>query len=193
MIVCDVDVDDNNSLNTDYNNDLLSDFFNFLYSCAAMLPIAPTTPKIYNAFMNFFMAFSWLHKIDSINYSNNTISQNDTDLFIWLANIHEKIAPDVFDGPSLVLKYTQDELPPSTWGPPAWRLLHALAGRKEEHPNIVRDVLHSLTIILPCPACREHLPDRILNEPVPSASSELSTYLISLHTHINLLRDSVVI
>lgn len=183
MFVC--DSGDNNNSN---NDDLLNDFFTFLYSCAAMLPIIPNTPKIYNAFMSFFLAFSWLHEIDSIN---NTISPNDTDLFIWLANIHETIAPDVFNGPALVLKYTQDELPPSTWGPPAWRLLHALSGRNEVHPNIVRDVLHSLTIILPCPTCRKHLHDSILNEPVPPTSSELSTYIISLHTRINLLRDSV--
>jgi len=83
--------------------------------------------------------------------------------------------------------------PPSVWGPPLWKLLHAL-GEISKHslPSLRIDsereslwIVNHIEFIIPCKECNEHLVQFKRKYPVPRSYSILGEWIGKLHNSVN--------
>ena len=77
------------------------------------------------------------------------------------------------------------------WGPSAWTFLHTVTLNYQEEPTNEDIKQHKIFFetlgnILPCPKCREHYNQSIIDEPVKLDSKEsLTKWLFDLHNKVN--------
>ena len=80
---------------------------------------------------------------------------------------------------------------PNIWGESAWLFLHTITLNYPENPTFLDknnyDIFFkSLKNILPCPTCREHYEQNIINHPIDLSSREsLIKWLIKIHNLVN--------
>ena len=80
-------------------------------------------------------------------------------------------------------------LPKHIWGPACWTLIHTSAAtcESEDAPAFVA-FLYSLTHVLPCPECREHLRTYFETHPPEGNIRDAVTasrYCFDLHNYVN--------
>lgn len=82
----------------------------------------------------------------------------------------------------------------AVWGPAMWQVLHTLAHDYNHDPNPKeRNAMHaflvSLTVLLPCPSCREHykayMEQNLLDNALQNRES-LEMWVLQLHNSVNL-------
>ena len=72
----------------------------------------------------------------------------------------------------------------SVWGPPAWRMLHALANGPRH--ALVPDLLAQLAITMPCQQCRARLAEHLDETPDFARTREgMYRYTVDLHNAVN--------
>ena len=80
---------------------------------------------------------------------------------------------------------------PKIWGKHAWLFLHTITLNYPDEPTLsdkqnYKSFFESLIDILPCPTCREHYEQNIINHPIDLSSREsLIKWLIKIHNLVN--------
>lgn len=82
---------------------------------------------------------------------------------------------------------------PKIWGPYLWFTLHTITLSYPDNPSYeikrqFNDFFVGLQNVIPCPKCREHYKNHILNYPISSAldsKQHLVTWLFNLHNIVN--------
>ncbi len=88
-----------------------------------------------------------------------------------------------------VVESKEHIIDPSIWGPPLWRLLHALAELRGTDPlwPILLDVMRAG---LPCPECRYHYNAWYEGHPVEGV--EMGEWLMRLHNDVNRRNEKAI-
>ena len=76
----------------------------------------------------------------------------------------------------------------ATWGPACWTIIHAAASSCDaEDTSGFSAFLQSLTLVLPCPDCREHLRTYLSNHPpdVITDAATASRFCFDMHNYVN--------
>ena len=77
------------------------------------------------------------------------------------------------------------------WGPSAWTFLHSVTMAYPEVPSEqekknIEDFFVSLGNVIPCPICKEHFQQNIINMPIKHNSrNELTYWLFLFHNDVN--------
>ena len=80
---------------------------------------------------------------------------------------------------------------PKSWGPSAWKFLHAITLTYPENPNhhdqeAAESLFRSLRLLLPCDDCKHHYSELIERTPVATESRRsLSAWLVEIHNRVN--------
>jgi len=82
---------------------------------------------------------------------------------------------------------------PGIWGPPAWRILHAIGSRAGKAlPALVIDerrellwLIEHIENFLPCPECRQHTEKYRRSVGLPGTSSDAAEWLWNFHEAVN--------
>ena len=77
---------------------------------------------------------------------------------------------------------------PKEWGPITWRTMHAFAWEAdrrntEETKKAFIQFMHTLTDLLPCDICRQHMNDYIKDHPIPLIN--FFAYTVEFHNSVN--------
>ena len=81
---------------------------------------------------------------------------------------------------------------PKSWGPSAWKFLHAITLTYPENPNpqdqeAAESLFRSLRLLLPCDDCKNHYSELIEQKPVATESRRaLAAWLVEIHNRVNL-------
>ena len=79
----------------------------------------------------------------------------------------------------------------SQWGPRLWEFLHACSFAfpdtpTEEQTKAFEKLLEALRVLLPCPKCREHYNNFIIEKPAPATcGTDLQKWLVDFHNDVN--------
>jgi len=84
-------------------------------------------------------------------------------------------------------------IPPETWGPFFWNTLHIAAlGYPAEpshgHKKAAREFFESLTLLIPCPICREHYVEHMKKYPITphlDRRRDLFKWTLLLHNEVS--------
>uniref|UniRef100_A0A6C0D5B5 thiol oxidase n=1 Tax=viral metagenome TaxID=1070528 RepID=A0A6C0D5B5_9ZZZZ len=85
------------------------------------------------------------------------------------------------------------KLPPSSWGPLYWSVIHITALAYPKNPTYsdkkaAKEFYESLQFILPCPICREHLKVHLTKFPITphlDRREDLFKWTVNLHNEVN--------
>jgi hypothetical protein len=155
---------------------LLMQYLHALY-CITVTQPEPMPFEARQAMYTLHHAFRWLcpYPLDS----------DQESMFVATGELHELCDPATFNGDEIVERYTNYSISTDTWGPTMWTLLHRLA----EYSDSVGDaytvpaVLVALTVLLPCPVCRDHLAEMLQQQPAPQHN--MAKYVSDLHNIVN--------
>jgi FAD-linked sulfhydryl oxidase len=84
-------------------------------------------------------------------------------------------------------------MPPDVWGPIFWHTIHIVTLAYPQNPTEAdkagaRKFFESLTTVLPCPICRQHYAQKLLDSPVDAAlgsRGDLILWAFELHNSVN--------
>ena len=84
-------------------------------------------------------------------------------------------------------------LPPETWGPLFWSVIHITALAYPKNPSYsdkkaAKEFFEALQFILPCPICREHLKVHLVKFPITphlDRREDLFKWTVNLHNEVN--------
>lgn len=84
-------------------------------------------------------------------------------------------------------------IPPETWGPFFWHTIHIVALGYPENPTYAhkkaaKEFYESLTVLIPCPECREHYKMHLEKNPLTphlDRRKDLLRWTILLHNEVN--------
>lgn len=158
-------------------NSLQKDVFHILFTMAAVEQ-QPHSQEFVSNFIVNYNALQWMlgEGMPDLDESKN--------LFEQVAAIQQLVSCSVCDEDALVVKYFTDDIPPSSWGPPAWRVLFTLI---TVFPFRVKDVLEAWCVILPCEKCRHHLKLHMQQAPLHESAGlvEVHHYVQNLHDYLS--------
>jgi hypothetical protein len=96
---------------------------------------------------------------------------------------------DIFDFLRVLVKVNMSKLNKLTWGPACWTMMHVSAASCEpSEAKAFCAFLYSLTHVLPCPECREHLRTYMQTHPPDSFivdAASASRFCYDLHNYVN--------
>lgn len=84
-------------------------------------------------------------------------------------------------------------MPPDVWGPIFWHTIHIVTLAYPQNPTEAdkagaRKFFESLQTVLPCPLCRQHYAQKLLDSPVDAAlgsRGDLILWAFELHNSVN--------
>jgi hypothetical protein len=86
-------------------------------------------------------------------------------------------------------------IPPEVWGPFFWHTIHIVSLGYPQEPTYsdkkaAKEFFESLTVLIPCPMCREHYASHMVKLPIgPSLDSrkDLFRWTVELHNEVNVM------
>lgn len=157
---------------------LRDDLLHFMYCCTAVAE-DPVDARFHRALRMMWRTFDWL--TPDMPPPDPTL-----DIVVQVAQAHVALDPVTFDDDQIIATYAVPGIPPSVWGPAAWRLLHALAA-DDARGLLVCSILYAWTVLLPCAQCREHLTALLQEEPPPEDGDRMDAYAVRIHNNVNAL------
>ena len=84
-------------------------------------------------------------------------------------------------------------IPPEAWGPFFWHTIHIIAlGYPDKptyaHKKAAKEFFESLTVLIPCPECRDHYTEHLQKNPLTphlDRRRDLFKWTIVLHNQVN--------
>ena len=116
----------------------------------------------------------------------------------WLVDLNSFICrntgrrPDTVEG--VCKSYDPDQINKTRWGNSVWYFIHYTALRQDSkisrlQQEAYRDFIYSLTSLLPCRMCREHLKQHLKESPIEnyiSSNTSLFSWTVDLHNRVNI-------
>lgn len=86
-------------------------------------------------------------------------------------------------------------IPPEAWGPFFWHTIHIVAlGYPDKptyaHKKAAKEFFESLTVLIPCPECRDHYTEHLQKNPLTphlDRRRDLFKWTIVLHNQVNVM------
>jgi hypothetical protein len=79
-------------------------------------------------------------------------------------------------------------IPPDNWGPYAWATIHLAcldATKRPTEPATFTAFFESLSSVLPCKKCRDHLRENLGKMPPITADTDMFAWSVDLHNVVN--------
>jgi len=131
---------------------------------------------------------------------------NVNDLPGWAYNLHKYISTNVYQTNFLSKErfnqlYDIKNIKITTWSHPTWKMIHYFAvlmdqgtensrmNKYDESPNkyfiLYKAFVSCLQYLLPCPKCRDHLHNNLVDNIIDKKSADLFTWSCNLHNVVN--------